>query len=621
MNGTPPKATHRVSGKYLETRCAQRVSGRLMRRSPNRSPPQVATYRPFASDGVSGKYLETRSRPSAAQEYRTGVTLGDLTGDARLAIRERRTKYDPLTGGQCVFLRLLSGVNGVGEGEWIADRVPMEDASSGESAMLPLLVEDEASTTTSVLAASVRGMAVVERGASPPDAPRRPLSPRGASGGVPTPFSPGKDRQGGGGERVPLELCATSSLPPGLRVTHYVLLELQKRSMVLSDVLCEPRAEAPHDTARANIITDRVRIVSALEAAGVHVTRQESELLHATLEQRVQELRAQAGGDGRLRDARVDLLALSESIIALDPSSTLLPMAPTSAARQVGTLCDELGDARAVQILSPPHIEAAVAAAAETSFDRSDGELSCMYRYISHESCSQFDSLPLTSLTVRWIRWAPPLAETDAARHTIDARDRRHAHATRREAALPSTRLGRRRADPRERDLGVRGAHRRAPAGGARGERARERARARRRRGARHERPCQRGRRFERRVERTRRAIRRAARAGAPPQGAGRAARLVQPAPRRGGGGAAARGHERGALKSRRGSCDGLDRRRHRCDDASQSAPRRESEPAPGGGAARRCGRGRRRSGGARAAASLHRRGTRRAAAHCTAPL
>ena len=32
------------------------------------------------------------------------------------------------------------------------------------------------------------------------------------------------------------------------------------------------------------------------------------------------------------------------------------------------------------------------------------GEFSCMYRYISRESCSQFDSLPLTSLTI------PPVA-------------------------------------------------------------------------------------------------------------------------------------------------------------------------------------------------------------------
>ena len=31
---------------------------------------------------------------------------------------------------------------------------------------------------------------------------------------------------------------------------------------------------------------------------------------------------------------------------------------------------------------------------------RGDGELYCMYRYISRESCSQFDSLPLTSLTI-----------------------------------------------------------------------------------------------------------------------------------------------------------------------------------------------------------------------------
>ena len=335
-------------------------------------------YRPFASDGISGKYLETRSHPSAERKFLTGSTLGDLTGDARLAIRERRTKYDPLTGNQCVFLRLLSGVNGVGEGHWVADRVPQEAVvSCGESAMIPLLVEDEASATTSVLAASVRGMAVVGSGsgsaASPSHAQHRPLSPRSGDS-APTPFSPVKAGRGSGGgsERVPLESCASSTLPLGLRVTHYVLRELEKRRMALSDVLCEPRAEAPHDTARANVITDRVRLVSALEVAGVHVTRKESELLHATLEQRVQELRAQAGGDGRLRDARVELRALSASILALDPTSTLLPMAPTSAVREMAALCDELGDARAVEILSPPHIKVAVATAAETSFDHSD---------------------------------------------------------------------------------------------------------------------------------------------------------------------------------------------------------------------------------------------------------
>ena len=43
------------------------------------------------------------------------------------------------------------------------------------------------------------------------------------------------------------------------------------------------------------------------------------------------------------------------------------------------------------------------AAGIEYQVERS-GELYFMYRYISHESCSQFDSLPLTSLTVRWIR-------------------------------------------------------------------------------------------------------------------------------------------------------------------------------------------------------------------------
>ena len=41
--------------------------------------------------------------------------------------------------------------------------------------------------------------------------------------------------------------------------------------------------------------------------------------------------------------------------------------------------------------------------------DGADGELSFMYRYISRESCSQFDSLPLTSLTITsldiFFRW------------------------------------------------------------------------------------------------------------------------------------------------------------------------------------------------------------------------
>jgi hypothetical protein len=39
------------------------------------------------------------------------------------------------------------------------------------------------------------------------------------------------------------------------------------------------------------------------------------------------------------------------------------------------------------------------------------GGLYFMYRYISHESCSQFDSLPLTSLTVQTLSFAFQFAE------------------------------------------------------------------------------------------------------------------------------------------------------------------------------------------------------------------
>jgi hypothetical protein len=45
-----------------------------------------------------------------------------------------------------------------------------------------------------------------------------------------------------------------------------------------------------------------------------------------------------------------------------------------------------------------------------------NGELYFMYRYISHESCSHFDSLPLTSLTVATALDGADVGEGDAQR-------------------------------------------------------------------------------------------------------------------------------------------------------------------------------------------------------------
>tara|TARA_B110000208_G_scaffold179961_2_gene229237 strand:- start:943 stop:2328 length:1386 start_codon:yes stop_codon:yes gene_type:complete len=353
--------------------------------------------------------LPLRSAPTTKTKDLTGGTLGDLTGEVRLAIRERRTKYDPLTGGECVFLRLLDGVNGVGAGEWVIDRhravAPVSVSSPHDSpssssptrsarspvrsprrrrqlpngGVVPLLVEDEESESTTVLAASVRGMAIVGARVGPSSSPMqggRRSSPSRGGGGAPTSFSPGKKRRGGGGaggsadDVVPIEMCAESTLPPGLRVTHHVLSELRRRSMTLSDVLCEPSALAPHDVAAANVVTDRVRLVGALEVAGIHITRKESELLHTTLTKRVHAMRVEAS-DGRLHDARRQLAALERSILALGPSS-LLPLASLAVAKKLSTLCEELGPARAVHLLSPPSIAVAVETAAVTYFDEGD---------------------------------------------------------------------------------------------------------------------------------------------------------------------------------------------------------------------------------------------------------
>jgi CCR4-NOT transcription complex subunit 1 len=50
------------------------------------------------------------------------------------------------------------------------------------------------------------------------------------------------------------------------------------------------------------------------------------------------------------------------------------------------------------------------------------GELSFMYRYISRESCSQFDSLPLTSLTISFISATEPMDDGADERAARDVR-------------------------------------------------------------------------------------------------------------------------------------------------------------------------------------------------------
>ena len=80
------------------------------------------------------------------------------------------------------------------------------------------------------------------------------------------------------------------------------------------------------------------------------------------------------------------------------------------------------------------------------------GECSFMYRYILRESCSQFDSLPLTSLMIVTIE------ELVVQRHAVDARDHRVGVPPRRCAAAPPAK----RAARRQRAVGRKWVTRRA---------------------------------------------------------------------------------------------------------------------------------------------------------------